>query len=165
MGTALALIALFFALTALAASSAPWLPTRRKEMERVLEAADLKPGQKFVDLGSGDGRLLLAAARRGALAIGYDLSLIPYMVSRARIIFARSSAKALLRDFHGQNLSDADVIYMFLTPPAMPKLAAKLRNEMKPGAKAVSYCFPLPGWEPRNTLKREGGAAIYVYEA
>lgn len=123
-------------------SGAPWVPTWRRDVERFLKLAQLKPGERFYDLGCGDGRLVAAAARAGATAIGFECSLLPYILARIRC----SSARVHYRDFWNVDLSDADVVYCFLMPKVYPKLKEKLERECKPGTRIILYVWPMAGW-------------------
>jgi SAM-dependent methyltransferase len=156
-------ILIAFLLTMLLASAAPWVPTRRKDMERILKLADLKPGEIFYDLGCGDGRLITEAARNGASAEGFDISLMSYFMARTRIALERSKARVHFKNFFRQNLSGADIVYLFLTPSAMPKLKKKLEAELKKSSRIISYAFTVPGLEPSAVDKQPGRQTIYLY--
>jgi SAM-dependent methyltransferase len=126
-------------------SGAPWVPTWRRDVERFLKLAQLKPGERFYDLGCGDGRLVTAAARAGATAVGYECSILPYILARLRCAFQRSAC-ILYRDFWNADLSDADVVYCFLMPAVYPRLKAKLERECKSGTRVILYVWPMKGW-------------------
>ncbi len=130
--------------------AAPYVPTRQRDVDRMLRLAGVKPGELVYDLGAGDGRFLLAAARRGARAVGFEISVLPYLIARLRLTVQGQTATARIRlqDFFHQDLSSADVVVCFLTPAAMAKLAPKFNRELKPGTRVVSYAFSLPGWTP-----------------
>ena len=104
--------------------AAPWAPTRKGDEERFLRLAGIKPGQKVYDLGCGDGRMLLSAARAGAIAAGYEVSLLFYFITYFKILRAglRQNCRVSLRDFWRADLSDADIVYFFLMPKIYPKL-------------------------------------------
>lgn len=157
------LIALALLASAALATAAPWLPTWRKDLGRILALINLQPGQKFYDLGCGDGRLICAAGSGGAQAVGIELSLFPYLLARAKIAFEKNPAKIIFGDFFRVNLNDADAVYLFLTPPVMLKIKTKLEAELKPGAKIVSYHFAIPDWSPAVVDKDPAGATIYLY--
>jgi SAM-dependent methyltransferase len=61
--------------------AAPWFPTWSRDIDRFLKLAEIKPGQKFYDLGCGDGKLVFASAKAGATAVGYEISLLPYLIA------------------------------------------------------------------------------------
>ncbi len=147
-------------------SAAPWVPTWGADVDRFMQLADIASGQKVYDLGCGDGRLVIAAARRGAHAVGYEVSLIPYALAQVRRFVSGQSNRAhiVLKDFWRADLSDADVVYVFLMEKIYDKLQAKLEQELKPGAKVVVYVWPLPGWEPCVVDETDGQPKLFVYE-
>ncbi|MBI5467470.1 MAG: SAM-dependent methyltransferase [Candidatus Kerfeldbacteria bacterium] len=147
--------------------AAPYVPTRQRDVERMLALAKLRPGEFVYDLGAGDGRFVLSAAKLGARAIGYEISFLPYWVAKLRLAVARLGANARMefRDFYHQSLADADVVVCFLTPAAMAKLAPKFSAELRAGTRIVSYAFALPGWTPIMKDKPTPGTmAVYVYQ-
>lgn len=142
-----------------------WLPTRSRDVERFLNNAGIMPGDKFYDLGCGDGRLLLAAARRGATAIGYEVSLIPFVLAYLRKMFSPYGKQVhiVFKDFWFADLSDAKVVYFFLIPRIYPKLKKKLQAELKPGAKLIAYVWPFADWQPDKVDFVEKENKIYTY--
>jgi cyclopropane fatty-acyl-phospholipid synthase-like methyltransferase len=162
----------FFVLFSLAyagLSAAPWVPLSNKEIRRMLSLAGVKPGEKVYDLGSGDGRILIIAAREfGAETVGYEISILPYIISKIRIAFARLQDKIKINfsSFYKTDLSEADVITVFLLPEAMKKLSPIFRKGLKPGARIVSYAFAMKDWEPMKVDKPDPKTmAIYLYRA
>lgn len=145
---------------------APWVPTRKKDVARFLKLAQIMPGQKMYDLGCGDGRLICAAAKAGAKAQGYELSLFPYLLANIRRIFQkdRSKIKITYKDIWYSNLGDADIVYFFLMPKVYPKLKQKLENELENGAKVIAYVWPIEGWEPVKVDVVKGYPNIYLYQ-
>ena len=146
--------------------AAPYLPTRQKDVDRMLALADIKPGDVVYDLGAGDGRFLISAAKKGAQATGFEISILPFLVAKLRIAMAGVGDKAKMKakDFFHVNLSQANVIVCFLTPAAMAKLKPKFQAELKPGTRIVSYAFALPDWPP--TVKEKPDPkwmAVYLY--
>lgn len=131
--------------------AAPWVPTRQHDVRRLLALAKLKPGETVFDLGAGDGRVLMIAAKGfDAKAIGFEISLIPYLVTRVRLLFFSKPKSARIRwaDFFKVSFKDADVVFCFLTPPAMAKLKTKFVQEMRPGSRLVSFAFRIPDLAP-----------------
>lgn len=145
---------------------APWVPTKKKDIERFIKIANIKQGQTMYDLGCGDGRLVMAASRAGADARGLEISLIPYLLAKIKSIGYSPNLKLKIyyKNLWKYDLSDADVIYVWLMPAAMPKLKKKFEAELKPGTKVVAYIWPIKGWKPIKTDKQKGGADIYLYE-
>lgn len=138
---------------------APYLPVRQKDAEAALDLADVKAGQTVIDLGSGDGRLLIAAAKRGANAVGYEINPIMYIWSVIACIKFRKQVKIHLRSYWSAKLPKADVIYVFLIDRYTNKLDAKLRAELKLSTKVVSYVFELP----RKSVKSTRNTHLYIY--
>ncbi len=143
--------------------AAPWVPTSRIDVGRIIKLAEIQPGQKFYDLGSGDGRIICAAAREGATAEGIEISILPYCLSRIRSLF-RGKSKITFGDFWWKDLSDANIIYFFLMPKVYPKLKSKFKNELKSGTKIIARTWPFKDWEPLAVDVSEGCSALYLYQ-
>ena len=148
-------------------SAAPWVPLWQRDIRRMLRLAAVKPGELVIDLGAGDGRILVIAAKEfGARAIGCELAVLPYIVGCIKIRQRGLGGKAQLTyaNFFNQPFGEADVICAFLTPGAMQKLKPKLERECKPGCRIVSYAFSIPGWQPTVTDKPNAKTtAIHLY--
>jgi SAM-dependent methyltransferase len=131
-------------------SFAPWVPSRRRDLKRVFRLADLKPGQIFYDLGAGDGRVVAyAGSHFNAQAIGLEISLPLYLICRLRQAFT-PGIKFKLSNLFKENLSSADVVYLFGLPATVNgQLVEKLNKELKPGAKVISYAFKMNNWTPK----------------
>lgn len=142
--------------------AAPWFSTWSYDLVRFSELAGIKAGEKFYDLGCGDGKIVFAAAGAGAEAVGFEISLLPYLIAKINSRYVEN-AKILFKDFWKVNLSDADIVYCFLTPKANKKLKEKLESELKKGARVVAYTWPIEGWTPVKSNFQTDHAAIYVY--
>ncbi len=144
---------------------APWVPTHKIDIERFLKLANIKPGQKMYDLGCGDGRLLCAAARSGAKAYGFELSILPFIIANIYRLLQKNKGdiKIFYADFWRADLSDADIIYFFLMPKVYPRLKEKLEKELKKGARVITYVWPIPGWTPviKDELKNYPNMFLY----
>lgn len=131
--------------------AAPFVPLRRADVERMIALANLRHGDVLCDLGCGDGRVLFAAVRAARVrALGYELSLLPFLIATVRRWLSpdRVSVSIRFKDFFTASFRTPDVFVCFLTPMAMAKLAPKFAREAKAGARILSYAFPLPGWTP-----------------
>lgn len=166
----LALLVIVIALAGTAAwaswSAAPFVPTATRDVERLLSLADVKAGDVVYDLGSGDGRLLFAAAKRGAIAVGYEISILPYIVSliRRRFVRERKNVTIHFKNFFSADLSPATVVVAFLLPRSMAQLGPKFVTELRPGTRVVSYAFKIAGWEPTKKDKPDARTlAVWVY--
>ena len=128
---------------------APWVPTRYRDVERFLKLADIKVGDVVYDIGCGNGRMIIASAKKGAIGVGLEVSLFPYLLARINQLLNRKlNVKILFRDLWFVDLKNADVVYFFLMQDILPKLKIKLQKELKKGARVVAYVWPIPDWTP-----------------
>lgn len=142
-------------------NGAIYLPTSIDRVKRMLDLSELKAGQTLIDLGSGDGRILIEAVQRGAMAMGYEINPILVYLTKRKIkkLNLNNRAQIFWKNFWQVDLIDADVITVFGAPTIMAKLEKKFLKELKSGAKICSYVFPLPNLK---VLKKEEGIFIYV---
>lgn len=136
---------------------APYLPIRRHEREAALDLAGLKPGETIIDLGSGDGTVLLAAARRGATAIGYELNPLLWLWSWLRTRRYRKQISVRLQNYWLTQLPPADVVYTFLLDRYMSRLNRKLERELSYPTRVVTHVFELP----RRPAAKKGMNFLY----
>jgi hypothetical protein len=124
-------------------SLAPYVPTPEAVVEAALDLAELQPGETLLDPAAGDGRVLKAAGKRGAKAIGYETNPERYQMCRGWEgvigVYDTDGAKA--------DWSRADVIYLYTLPSSNIKIQAALLEKCKAGARIVSKDFDFPGWE------------------
>lgn len=130
-----------------AISGAPWVPAFKRDLEKILDDSKLEPGQLFIELGCGDGRLLQVAAQRGSVVIGYELNPLLWLISYLRL-WRYPAAQVHLGNFWQADISGADVVLAFLVPRTMARLETKVCREMKTGSRLVSYIFELPNKKP-----------------
>lgn len=144
---------------------APYFKTPKKAIRELLAAAQIKPGQKFYDLGAGDGKVLIIAEKEfAALAIGFELAPIVYVMARLNLFFhGVKHARLYCRNFYKQNLSEADIVFCFLSLHAMAKLEPKFEQELKTGTKVISYSFSIHGWQPKKVIEGYPGK-VFLYE-
>lgn len=144
-----ALIAIFLAfyLGSLVYSSimgAPYVPTKRKLIKLILKTSGLQKGQKFLDLGCGDGRVVLLAAKEfHADANGVDVNVFIILVAKLKAKLSKINATFFLENLFNFPLSNFDVIYIFLFPEMISKLAGKIKKEAKKGAVIISHGFKI----------------------
>ena len=143
-----------------------WQPTDRTTVRRILFLARVKEGETVVDLGCGDGRVVIAAARMfGAHGLGIEIDPLRVLWARAwaRLSGVNGSVRIMRADMYGADLSHADVVVLFLSSDANYKLQNKLLHELRPGARIVSYYHPMWGWEPEEVGVAKSGYPIYLY--
>lgn len=129
-------------------------------VEAMLELADAKPGQKAVDVGSGDGRLVIAIAKAGLEAHGYEINPFLVWTSKRSIKKLGLEGRAHIhwKNFWSEDFSGFDIVTIYGISYIMDKLEVKLKKELKPGAKVISNYFVFPSW-PHG--KKENN--IYLY--
>jgi SAM-dependent methyltransferase len=128
---------------------APWWPTPARRTRALLRAVSLKPGEVVVDAGCGDGRVLLIAAKEfGARGLGIEIHPLFAWIARLRTQLAGLSSCVTIRraDLFSVDLRSADVLFLFLLQETNVALQEKLRRELRPGTRVVSYAFTLPQW-------------------
>jgi len=140
---------------------APYVASQQSDIEKIIEVAQVEIGQKAVDLGAGDGSIIIALAKKGVETHGYEIN--PVLVAKAhrKINELGLGRKAFMHqsNFWHQDISPFDVIIIYGISFAMGRLEKKLEKEAKSGAKIISNYFALPHWQP---LKKEG--RIYLYK-
>lgn len=132
-----------------------WVPTPERVIRRMLQMADTTPDDLVVDLGSGDGRIPIHAARHfGARAIGVELeeNLIRLAVEAARAQGVAERVRFVRQDLFEFDLGSATVVALYISPGVMTRLAPRLRA-LKPGTRVVSHFFTLGEWEPDESIR------------
>lgn len=145
--------------------SVPYVPTPQGVVKGMLELAKVTKDDFVIDLGCGDGRIVvMAASAFGARAIGYDLDpqRIEEANANARKANATDKAKFVLKDIFEAEIKDATVVTMYLLPSVNEKLKPRLLGELKPGTRIVSHSFRMGDWEPDQTKEVEG-RTIYLW--
>jgi len=142
------------------AFGAPYLPTLKKRTADAFELLDLKPGQVLLELGSGDGRILRYAAKKGIRGIGYELNPLLVLYSQLRNWRYRDLISFKCRNYWGVNLPHCDAIYVFLLDKYMKKLDTKIIKEVKSPVKLVSHAFRIPN---REIIQEKNGLFLYRY--
>ncbi len=143
-----------------------WQPTDPVTMKRLLYLSEIQPGEKLVDLGCGDGRFVVAAARDfGARATGFEIDPFRVLYAKIWIWLARLSDRAAVirGNMYEVDVSDADVVILFLSATSNFRLQKRLREQLKDGARVVSYYHPMWGWQPDMVGEAKDGYPIYVY--
>lgn len=142
---------------------APFVPTKGSIVNSMIKLAGVQPGEKAVDLGSGDGRLVIALARAGAEAHGYEINPALVFVSRLNIRRAGLKGKAFVHwgSFWRKDYSPFDVITIYGLIAIMKKLEPKLLAQLPAGARVISHTFKFPTWP---ITARENEAYLYKKE-
>lgn len=131
----------------------PYVPTPQDVVDRMLDMANVKPGEYLIDLGSGDGRIVVTAAQRGARGYGVDLN--PERVKEAVANAAKAGvsdrATFEVKDLFDTDISKADVVTTYLLPLVNMDLRPRLLEQMRPGARLVTHAFHMGEWWPDTT--------------
>lgn len=140
---------------------APYAALSKKRLETMTKILNAEPDDKAVDLGSGDGRIVIELTKLGVKAYGYEINPILVFIAKRNIRKAglEHKAKIYWRNYWSADLSSYDIVTVYGIPHMMKRLEKKLKRELKSGAKVVSNHFPLPTWEASK--KKEN---VYLYE-
>lgn len=148
---------------------APFVPSPQVVVERMLEAADLKPNELVYDLGCGDGRILITAAREfRAKAVGVELSEKLVLQAREQVhrLGLDNRVQIILGDLMNVDLHPADVVTVYLLTDANDQLKPAFERSLRRGARVVSHDFKIRGWRPERveTVRvANRNHSIYVY--
>ena len=147
-------IAIFFVYLVLAfVTGAPFVPTNNPAAESIIKLAQIKKGDRVYDLGSGNGKLLRLALKQGARATGFEIN--PFLV-----LISKLSTQTYWKNFWTADIHDADVVFIYLLPWKMDRLAEKLKKECKKGTIIVSNSFIFPNWK---ILRQDPANHVYVF--
>ena len=142
---------------------APFVPTPQEVVDRMLELAQVSHGDLLYDLGSGDGRIVITAARRyGARAVGFEID--PALVTHSKRNIKEAGVEALAeireQDIRTADLSPASVVTMYLYPGANLRLRAAIMHQLKPGSRVVSHNFSMGDWKPDRVDQMTDSAGL-----
>ena len=145
---------------------APYVASPDRVVDTMLSLANIQPGELLYDLGSGDGRILIAAAQRyNARAVGIEIT--PRLVESATREIERAGVedrvKVIEGDILNTDFSQADVVTLYLEKELNAKLRPQLERYLKPGARVVSHQYEIPGWHPTSVEKVPGASDHVVY--
>ena len=134
-----------------------FVPTPEKVVDAMLKVAKVSKGDVLYDLGSGDGRIPITAAKKFGVERATGIDIDPERIKEANANLAKAGVgkrvKFVNADLFETNLSDATVITLYLLPALNLKLLPKLLQETKPGTRIVSHAFNMGSWKPEQTLK------------
>ena len=141
-----------------------YVPTRQSVVDAMLKVANVKAGDLLYDLGCGDGRIPVTAARKyGARGFCFDID--PQRIKEANENVAKNNVGNLVTVVHADlfetDLSGASVITLYLLPSLNVKLMPKLMKELKPGTRIVSHAFDMGDWKPEKELDVDGRKVYY----
>jgi cyclopropane fatty-acyl-phospholipid synthase-like methyltransferase len=141
-----------------------FVPTPQEVVDAMLEVAKVTKNDVVYDLGSGDGRIPVTAAKKyGARAVGIDIDpqRIKEANANAQAAGVTDKVKFLNQDLFTSNISEATVVTLYLLPSLNVKLMPKLKAELKPGTRIVSHAFDMGDWKPEQTLNVNGRTVYY----
>jgi len=153
-------VIVFFIFNFVIIYGAPFLPTLKHQVPKALELLDLKPGQTLLELGSGDGRVLIAAAQTGIYAVGIELNPILVIYSWLRTRKYGDKVKIKWGNYWNINWPQTDGIFVFLLTPYMEKLNKKIVQDFKKPVKLVSFAYQI---HSRPVNKEHNGLYLYKY--
>lgn len=135
-----------------AGTDAPYIPTKYKKIKDILKLAGVKRNKIFYELGSGDGRIVIEAAKLGALSVGIEQSWIRVLMSRLKVRKLNLSNTK----FHHGNIfqfryASADVVYIYMLQDCVDLLERILKQELKKGAKIITQRYHFKNWKPIKT--------------
>lgn len=158
---AVAIVAYF--LYASFAFGAGYQPTPPAVVRRMLDLAQIRPGETVYDLGAGTGAIVFAAARSyQARVVGVEVEPLRVLILRFRAWWGgpRDRISILWGNIFDTDLRPANVVTAFLWPGAMNRLKPRLESQLAPGTRVVSHWHPIPGWEPEVV---DSGLRVYLY--
>ncbi len=141
----------------------PWHPLLPATIRKILDFAQIQKGEKIYDLGSGDGRVLIQAARNyGASGVGLEIDPLKVWVARklARLSGVDDRVQILRKNFNDFDFKDADVIYVYLTHQALDRLIPEILPYLKPSTRIVSYRFCLGNRQPSKVNDKQN---LFMY--
>jgi tRNA G37 N-methylase Trm5 len=161
----IALAALAWAQAPARTPDVPFVPTSQELVVAMLKLADVHAGDTVIDLGSGDGRIVITAAKQfGATAIGVDINpeRIKEANENARKAGVTDKVKFVQGDLFDADIHNATVVTLYLLPNVNLKLRPKLLKDLKPGTRVVSHSFDMDDWKPDKELE-VNGSRLYLW--
>lgn len=147
-----------------AIAGAPFVPTGNKTVEEMISLAGNISHKKIYDLGCGDGRIVFAAAKKGANAIGIELSYPIYLLALFKKKLMKSNASIIHASLWDIDVSDADIIFVYLLPAMMKKFEQEKYPTLAKGAIVISNGFKFSSLSPFLEIKKGKGKQIIVYK-
>jgi predicted RNA methylase len=151
---------------------APFVSSPQRAVDKMLDMANLKPGETLYDLGCGDGRILIAAAQKFHVkAVGIEISerLVRTAQDNVKALGLENRVKVIHGDFMQADLSPADVVTLYLITTANENLRPNLEKYLRKDSRVVSYDYPIPGWKAVDEQETDPSSlgnrhTVYLYE-
>jgi SAM-dependent methyltransferase len=142
----------------------PFVPSPQDVVDKMVELAGVKKGDVVYDMGSGDGRIVIAAAKKGARATGFEIDgdLVKESRDNVRKAGVQNLAEIRQQDILTVEFSPASVVTMYLLPDVNLQLKPNLLSQLKPGSRVVSHSFDMGDWKP-DKVERVDGRTIYLW--
>ncbi len=146
-------------------SAAPWVPTKKRDTQLLVDKLKIQPGHIVYDLGCGTGTILIALARKHPKAtfIGCEISALPYAIAKIRSLWHKN-LHIKYRNLFKYPIRDADFVVAFLLIKAYERLAIKFQAELKPSATIAIEAWAIDGVRPREVIKRDKTLPFYIYQ-
>ena len=143
----------------------PFVPTPQEVVDKMLETAQVQKGDVVYDLGSGDGRIVITAARKyGVRAVGFEID--PDLIKKSRENIRKEGLQQLAeirqQDILTVDVSGATVVTMYLLPDVNLQLRPTLLRQLKPGSRIVSHAFDMGDWKPDKVVQ-VNGRTVYLW--
>lgn len=135
---------------------APFVPSGKKTVQKMIDFAEIQENETVFDLGCGDGRLVFAAAKKTNNAFGVEISRIVFFLARFRQFLFKEKGKLIRGSLWDIDLKNADVIFLYLLPPMMQKFEIDVYPKLKKGTRIISHGFKFPTLFPKNILEENG---------
>jgi tRNA G37 N-methylase Trm5 len=142
----------------------PYVPTKQTVVDAMLKLANVSKGDVHYDLGCGDGRIVISAAKKGAVATGVDIDpqRIKEANENAKVAGVSDQVTFIEGNLFDLDFSKATVLTLYLLPSVNLKLRPKILSELKPGTRIVSHAFDMGDWEPEERIEVDG-STIYFW--
>ena len=142
----------------------PFVPTPQEVVDKMVELAGVKKGDVVYDLGSGDGRIVITAAKKGAKAVGFEIDgdLVKQSRDNIRKAGVQEQAEIRQQDILTVDLSAASVVTMYLLPDVNLQSKPKILSQLKAGSRVVSHAFDMGDWKP-DRIERIEGRTLYLW--
>src|SRR5688572_28422402 len=136
----------------------PFVPSPQEVVDKMIELAGVKKGDVVYDMGSGDGRIVIAAAKKGARAVGFEIDgdLVKESRENIRKAGVENLAEIRQQDILTVDFAPASVVTMYLLPDVNLKLKPNLLKQLKPGSRLVSHSFDMRDWKPDKVERVDG---------